>query len=397
MAQGQGYGYEPGQPTSFRAPGFPFFLAGIYRIAGLNYLVAYLSFCLLGAISCLATYLLARELLPESGARLAAILAAIYPPHIFFATGFCSENVFVPCLGLGLFLFVRYLKSGGLGILVGAGLALGWATLTRPFALLLLPGLLCILAWYRFRVGLRLGSALLFGVAFMAPIIPWTARNYSVHGRLVLVATNGGSTFYGGNNDRVVTEPRHFGDWVSTVTLPHRDIIDATSDEVAHDQIQWRLGFQWIRENPRQVPLLCVLKMARLWFWLPDVDLANGNKLARAACYLPFVPLFFIGIARCLRDRSYWTAPWMVVHGTLLATMLTGLIFWGSPRFRDADLPVLMIYAALAAGPLFARWFTKSKQGFIRAEDLSEVTQRSWTPLKQDKADSEFSIAKNVS
>jgi hypothetical protein len=37
----------------------------------------------------------------------------------------------------------------------------------------------------------------------------------------------------------------------------------------------------------------------------------------------------------------------MVVHGAVLATLITGLIFWGSPRFRDANLPFLMLYAAV--------------------------------------------------
>src|SRR6516165_5509595 len=101
VAQGNGYVNDRGRPTSFRAPGFPLFLAGLYALAGPNYPLAYLSFCLLGALSCLLTYLLARELLPEGPARLAAVLAAVYLPHIYFATVFWSENLFVPCLALG--------------------------------------------------------------------------------------------------------------------------------------------------------------------------------------------------------------------------------------------------------------------------------------------------------
>jgi heme A synthase len=37
----------------------------------------------------------------------------------------------------------------------------------------------------------------------------------------------------------------------------------------------------------------------------------------------------------------------MMAHGIIAATIITALIFWGSPRFRDANLPLLMAYAAV--------------------------------------------------
>src|SRR5262249_60480337 len=101
---------------------------------------------------------------------------------------------------------------------VGAGLLLGAAALTRPFALLAVPFFaLVLLAHLRWR-GLLAGVVL--GLTTAAVVVPWTYRNYHVHHRFVPVATNGGSTFYGGNNDRVVNERRLFGSWVSTTELP---------------------------------------------------------------------------------------------------------------------------------------------------------------------------------
>ncbi len=53
VASGAGYSYanSGGQGTSFRAPGFPLFLAGVYYLFGENYVSAYLAFCCLGALS----------------------------------------------------------------------------------------------------------------------------------------------------------------------------------------------------------------------------------------------------------------------------------------------------------------------------------------------------------
>jgi hypothetical protein len=189
--------------------------------------------------------------------------------------------------------------------------------------------------------------------AALAVVLPWTARNYRVHGRLVLIATNGGSTFYGGNNDRVVSEVRQLGHWISTVELPHRDLVDAAPNEVSHDQVEWRLGCQWLREHPAAVPQLVACKLARLVFWLPDFD--GGRRayyLVRAAGYFPFLLLMLVGAFCCARRPALRTPPWLAVHGALLATAVAAVIFWGSPRFRDANLPLLMLYAAVGAEAL---------------------------------------------
>src|SRR5262249_8819345 len=148
LVHGYGYKVTADRPlTSFRAPGFPFVLAGLYAITGENAAAAYVFFCLLGAIACVLTYALAREVSGEETARLAGVLAAIYLPHAHMATTFTSENVYIPCLALGLWAFARFMNQNVTGLLGAAGLALGWSTLTRPGALLLLPVLLGVLAW----------------------------------------------------------------------------------------------------------------------------------------------------------------------------------------------------------------------------------------------------------
>lgn len=349
VSRGEGYVNDQGLPTSFRAPGWPLFLAGIYRLAGVHVPRVYLVLCLLGSSACVLTYMLARELVSESTARVAGFLAAFYLPHAYFSAGFLSEGLFVPLLALGAWLFMRSLKGGSLMLLLLAGLALSYATLTRPFALLLWPILCAILLGTRPQPrGRRLPHVLAFTLAFSLCIVPWTLRNQHVHGRFVLIATNGGSTFYGGNNERVVRELRQLGNWISTTDLPHRDWIEATPTEVEHDKMEWKLGLDWLSDHLRFVPLLCVCKTARLCLWLPDFD--GGSRwylLVRTLGYVPFLPLILLGWITCARQRAFWKSEWLAVHGVMMATLITALVFWGSPRFRDANLPFLMLYAAV--------------------------------------------------
>jgi 4-amino-4-deoxy-L-arabinose transferase-like glycosyltransferase len=356
LGGGHGYCYPGGTPTSFRAPGWPLLLAGLYWLVGVSYPAAYILLCVLGSLACVLTYLLAREVLPEGTARLAGWLSVVYLPHAYFSTILWSEALFVPLLALGVWLFLRYLRLPSLGLLALAGLVLGYAALTRPFALLLAPvfaGLL-LLQWRRQGRPLVV-PGLVFTAAFAACLVPWTVRNQRVHGRPVLVATNGGSTFYGGNNDRVVGEWRLFGGWVATNYLPHRNLVEAQPDEVSHDKMEWRLGLDWLGGHWSLTPLLVVLKTARLVLWLPDFD--GGTRVylaARVLGYLPFLVLLAAGAWTCLGDHSCRGPAWLTLHGVLLATLVTAWVFWGSPRFRDANAPLLMVYAALGARTLAA-------------------------------------------
>ena len=347
MAKGEGYALVPGRPTSFRAPGFPIFLAAIYSVSYENYFLVYLMQALVGALTCGITYLLARELLPERAARASGILAAVYFPSIYNGTLLLSEPLFSACLALGVLLFIRHLRIGGLLQIIAAGLALGAGTLVRPFALLMLPALAALLAvwmWRNQRV--RILPLIVFSVAFLALVLPWTARNYAVHGKLVLLTTNGGSTFYGGNNDRVLHERRYWGGWISTVELPGREAIEAAPDEVSHDKVEWRLGIQWVRQHLLEIPVVAVFKLAR--YWLPEVSSANRKYvLLNIVGYVPFLVLFVLAAVRCMRGRECWTAPWFVLHLTMATGLITALVFWGSPRFRDANAPVLMVYAGI--------------------------------------------------
>jgi 4-amino-4-deoxy-L-arabinose transferase-like glycosyltransferase len=350
LADGKGYTITPGRPTSFRAPGFPIFLAALYSLSYANYLLVYLALCSLGAATCGILLFLSRELLTEDQARIGAILATLYFPAIYLGTLFLSETLFAFCLAIGLLAFLRHLKSESLFYAVTAGIALGWGTLTRPFAMLLLPAFigLLIAAGKRTR-RLSVLPLAAFGLAFLSVIVPWTIRNYSVFHHFVLIATNGGSTFYGGNNDRVLRDPAYWGGWISTVYLPGRQEIDRTTDEVSHDRVEWELGKRWVRGHLLDMPFLCALKVTR--FWLPDISSQNRKfVILDAVGYTPFLILFLAAFIRHVRSGQFWNVEWLCIHLVLLSTIVTALVFWGSPRFRDGIYPVMILYAASLPG-----------------------------------------------
>lgn len=345
VMRGHGYAWESGQLTSFRAPGLPFLLAALYSIVGENYLFSYIIFSLLGMFSCLFIFLTAEILLNRKLAVLSALFSVFYFPHIYFSTVFASENLFIFLLSLGILLFIKNIKSESRYSLILSGLILGFSTLTRPFAILLLPAFLLIIVIAN-KKNLRraIFPAILYSISFTSIVAPWTIRNYLVHGEFVLVATNGGSTFYGGNNSIVATQPKLLGAWVSTTELPNRSIIDATPNEYAHDKMEWKLGIDWVRDHPLSIPVLFISKILR--FFLPDFN--SGNKIMILSNVIFSTPILFlciIGIIKSLKIYGLKSSEWLIIHLAMASTLITAIVFWGDPRFRDGTMIALILYA----------------------------------------------------
>ncbi|MGH9574205.1 MAG: ArnT family glycosyltransferase [Candidatus Acidiferrales bacterium] len=343
LAHGRGFARKDGTPTSFRAPGFPFLLAGLYLVPERGFLLVYVVLCLLGAMTCVLTYFLGTELFSEAGARLAALLMVFYFPHIYFATVYASENAFIPVFALSVYCVLRLLKTPALFTALIAGLTMGYAVLTRPFAILCLPLLALVILWKRVSRA-ALAAFAVFCVVTLAVTLSWSWRNFEVQHAPVFATTNGGSTFYGGNNDVVLHSPKFYGSWLPTAELPGGTIFKAAPSEVARDHEEWTFGENWVKEHLAATPLLVVMKLAR--FWLPEVS--SGNRLyvlLDLLTYTPYLLLIIWAAIMGIRNRGLLTREWAAVHAAFAATLITAVLFWGSPRFRDANAPLLVLYA----------------------------------------------------
>ena len=212
LAAGRGFTYGPdhqsGTAQQFgRAPIYPMFLAAIGATGGAaqrgaptrvkiaQAIVGALDVLLIGAIAL-------RSAGPRAGVA-AALLAAIYPPLVWYPAYVLSETLyslialasaFVLQLAVDRSERERSARAGGpLALLSGA--LVGAAVLTRPSMLFFIPVAVIWLAARRRHV-----LALALVAATAAVVTPWTARNYRVYDRFVLVASEGGVTFWTGNH-----------------------------------------------------------------------------------------------------------------------------------------------------------------------------------------------------
>ena len=360
VASGHGFVYDDihdgGTAQRFgRAPGYPLFLAALdagrpapvhtpARVKAVQSLVGALT---VGLIGLMALYCAG----PRAGVW-AAGTAAVYPPLVSLPAYALSETLYSAAAlatAFALQLAVDRTDSGrgatkdtALGLLSGA--LAGVAALVRPAMLLYLP---LALGWLLLRR--RPVLAIAVGAAAIAVITPWTLRNMRVHERFVLIASEGGVTFWTGNHPLARGE----GDLAANpdlklAELAFRRAHPGLSPE-ALEPLYYRDAFAWIAGHPLDWATL----VARKAFYSvvptgPSYAVHSARyRVASVAPYLLILPFAAAGAWRV------WPSARRPVSLLLLAasSILVGLVFLPQERFRMPVIdPVLILSAAALAG-----------------------------------------------
>ncbi len=252
--------YDPrGILTSFRAPGYPAFLALVYAVAGTGahrFCAARLAQAFLSAALVPLTWALARQAgFEERVARWAAGLIALFPLLIIYPLALASENLFIPLLALSLVLLLRAAGSGRARDHALAGFTLGLTALTRSIVAGFVP-LAALWLWWAARekrAGLRGG--LLLVLCFLLVTVPWAVRNTLLHGRITWIETTLGYNMYLGYH------PQSTGTFQYGISLDLLPILD-DAERNAQGMEAFR---RFVQADPARVPYLMVRKLGYLW------------------------------------------------------------------------------------------------------------------------------------
>jgi len=351
LAAGRGLVYDeaildsPVQPFG-RAPGYPAFLA----FAGGGRTVTddvpssvKIAQSLVGACGVLIVGLLAGQWAGARGATIAAWLAASHPLLVATASRAFSEALFWP-IGLGAaWLVTAASRAGGRRAAVLATLAgvlTGLATLVRPATIIFL-GLAAL--WWLWRRSFTRVVVLALGAALV--IAPWTLRASERAGRFVLVASEGGVTFWTGNHPLAVGD----GDLAANpqLKIASQALRNAHPDltEEQMEPIYYREALAWMRAHPID---WLALEARKMWYLVapvgPSYRLHSWRYfIASAGTYLLLLPMAVAGAWRLGAARGQLPGLWLL----LAAAIVTCLIFFPQERFRIPVIdPVLIICAA---------------------------------------------------
>ncbi|HWH96009.1 MAG TPA: glycosyltransferase family 39 protein [Baekduia sp.] len=367
LAVGEGYSRHVayGRPTAFRPPGYPYFLAGVYKLAGVErapaprrihtarIAQAYVGTAVVALIGVLAALLWGR--LPG---LIATALAAIYVPLILVGGAVMSEPLFDVAMLAALVAAVWHRRSSHrYRYAVLTGVLAGLAILTRANALVLLAPLAFAVWDVRPRTAWRsLGPPAALLAAALVTLAPWTIRNAKLFHAFVPVSTQLGSSLAGTYNDAARDDPDNPGAWRSIKHVPQYAglwrQVRSTPEPVLERRLR-RAALEYAFDHP--------LYVARVGFWntarMLDLD---GRRRWRATaatitidakwadrgawCFWAFALLAIAGAPTSLARRA---PPWLWAVPALL---LLSVVFLAveTPRYRTPLDPFVVLLAALA-------------------------------------------------
>jgi 4-amino-4-deoxy-L-arabinose transferase-like glycosyltransferase len=349
-----------GQTDPFgRAPGYPAFLAlvGGGRTAEASVPARVKAAqAVVGAAGVLLIGLLAARLAGPRAGAIAAWIAACYPPLVWVSAYAFSEALFWPVGLAAAWLFDRAasrVRGSGSEVrgsifnvraaMAIAGAAAGIGVLIRP-ALLFFIFLAVVWLLKRRAVGL----ALVFILGSAAVIAPWTARNFLHHGRVVLVASEGGVTFWTGNHPLAIGD----GDLAANPELKRANLAlraqHPTLSEEQMEPVYYEEALAWIRAHPGQ---WLTLEARKLFYLIvpigPSYRLHSHRYYAASLIsYALVLPPALLGLWRLGVRRRLAPGLWLLGA----SAVATSLVFFPQERFRIPIIDPVLIVCAAALG-----------------------------------------------
>jgi 4-amino-4-deoxy-L-arabinose transferase-like glycosyltransferase len=185
LAVGGGFtrypGVEPFVPEAIRQPGYPLFVAAVYRVAGENQLAVAIAQIAVFALICLLSFFLGQRAAGTSAGLAAALVTAFYSPLPYFAALVLTELWTVFVVTATMLATWRAFDTKRLSWFAFAGFLFAYSALSRPVFILLGPSIAAVslLAFARkanWRTELLHWSVV--GVTMLATMTPWLAYNY---------------------------------------------------------------------------------------------------------------------------------------------------------------------------------------------------------------------------
>jgi 4-amino-4-deoxy-L-arabinose transferase-like glycosyltransferase len=358
IAAGRGFAYDTSHETGTaqqfgRAPGYPFFLAFI-GAGSLDHDASHrrvkIAQAIVGAFGVWVVGLIAlRGAGPRAGVTAAAI-AAVYPPLVWICAYVLSEAFYSAVALLTVLLLDLAIdradearrRRAGLALTVSAGVAAGVAILVRPTMLFFLP--LAALWLVTRRRGTL--AAVLTATALIV-VTPWTVRNFQVHDRFVLVASEGGVTFWTGNHPLARGE----GDLAANPEIKRAEIAFRNAHPgLTAEQLEplfYRDALRYIAAHPGWWLMLVAKKAFYTLVPIgPSYTLHSTRYLvASVASYLLLLPFAVAGMRRWVHSRPRPETLFLLAASAVIA----GLVFFPQERFRIPVIdPTLIVCAGIA-------------------------------------------------
>lgn len=368
----------------FRAPLYPWFLAGILRLCGDDLLIPRLVQAALGAVTTWFVWRIARHLFGPLAGLVAALAIATHWVSIFYDGELLLESLCTPLYCAALWASVRLDQRPNVARAGLAGVLWGLGAITRPNVLLLFP-LLCLWSARRHRAQSRF-APLVLALSLAAPIAPITLYNAVEGGDRVLISSQSGVNLWIGNNpasdgtSAVVPGTREdwWGGYYDAIALAEREAgRPLRPSEVSAHYTAKAVAFA--REQPLDW-LRLTLRKVRL-FWL-DWELGNNEEVRFVARHFsPLMRVLPVGFG--LLAAAAVVGVWVVLQKRRPAFPLLGftvlfsasvVAYFVNARFRVPLLPALAVLAGVGLIGFWELWIERRWKSVFLTAGLASLS-----------------------
>lgn len=397
-----------GSKIFYQAPLYPYFLGVTRLVVGDDLWNVRIVQIVLGAIACGILAIAARRFLGRGAGIATGVLAALYPPAIFFDG--CIQKAGIGFLWMALLLLALALVREKPAPLrwVGVGAALGALMLTREETVLLAPALAAwgLLGfrdapWKRRAIQV---AAFAGGLALL--LAPVVLRNRAVGGEFVLTTSQAGPNFYIGNNPHTDGTYLPLRGGRQNPEFERQDAFELAAAESGRELSPSEVSrfwiaksFAWIAAEPGAWIALLVRKAGLLVnaYEVPDADDIYFYERYARVLRVPFAllhmgtlfPLAVLGLAFTWPRRR----EIFVLH-LVLGVLAAGVVaFYVFARYRYPFVSVLLVFAGAGIVELAARVRTGGWRALTRQLALplalavaAAVAANAWRPYARDRS-----------
>jgi len=348
-------------PTAMIAPGYPIFVAGIFRIFGINTSASAIVIMLFHVAASVLTVwfimLFAARWFGPRAAMIAGFFWAVWLPMLWVPTIFW-ETSFSACMMLGLLMSaVRLRERPSRWLWIFFGLFCGFASLINMAMLLSSLAVFLWLAFSSWRVWrMNLITALLL---FALIYSPWPVRNARTFHAFIPLRTTVGFELWVGNQDNATG---FLNESLFPIYDKHELALYMQDGELAYDKEKSAEGRSWIAAHPAQFAKLTALRFVRFW---TGTGTQNGSPIYGLGA--TFTTVFgMLGLAFLYRTGRRGFALLFAIPCLLFP--LPYYITHAEFRYRIVLDPILTVLAGGALTRLTA-------EGRAQSERLNAATE----------------------
>ena len=360
---------------AIQPPGYPVFMATVMFLTARSVFAVKFAQVILSTLSIWLVYKIGRSWFGHRQGLIAAAICAVYPNLISFSHLIWSETLFVFMLLLVVWLLTELMGVPAVGRSIIVGILFGLLSLTRSTTVYFMPIFFIWLVFvHRCKLAQVVRSVVIMGLTAAFVIMPWTIRNYHVHGGFVLLDSSSPYNLWRGNaptSFQVRPHPPKASYKPPFQNIPLHPVGEQPAVILTNKAKQMlgieyptdlqimacakKLAWDYIRSDPVAFLKRAQFKIVDMWNptsfmirhfqrgWYGDVDPRIEFVLTWAAVlsYVVVMCLGIFGFILWWRDERAWLIVLMVFFYTAISAVAFGLT-----RFRIPLIPFVMVLAA---------------------------------------------------